>query len=165
MTPAKILVREERSKRTMAPRPEAAWYLLGAIGLVFALVSGVDNLVVWYPAFFNDVEWKFGTVTATLNNIPLLALGLVLLLAAAVIRGRRLQVRVVAVVTWLMAIILVGCLLLYLPTLGAAREAVTDPVARLGLTRSIVKTLAQAAMYIVMFGWIGWAAWRYSGTE
>lgn len=149
----------------MAPRPEAAWYLLGAIGLVFALVSAVDNLVAWYPTFFGDVEWKFGTATSTLNNIPLLALGLVLLLASAVVRGRRVQVRIGAVVMFIMVLILVGCLVMYLPTIGTARETVTDPVARLGLTRSIVKTLAQAVMYLVMFGWIGWAAWRYSSSE
>lgn len=157
MTAPRILVREETKTRQKGaePAPELGWYLLGGLGLVFALVGGLDILLAWYPPDFGSAEWKFGTVTATLNSFPLLSLGLILLTVAGLARGRPGIVRTMLVVLALVVVLIIGCAALYLPQIGNAMALVTDPTVKMGLRRAITKTSVQLILYTILFGWIG----------
>ena len=162
MTAPRILVREDAKSRQKGaePAPELGWYLLGGLGLVFALASGMDILLAWYPTNFGLAEWKFGTVAATLNGFPLFALGIILLTASAMARGRVRLTRVMAVILVVIIVWLIACAALYLPEVGTALASVTEPTVKGGLKRAITKTIAQLILYPLVLGWIAVLALR-----
>jgi hypothetical protein len=136
------------------------WYLLGGLGLVFVLAAGIDTLLAWYPTNFGMSEWKFGTVTATLNGFPLFALGIILLTASGMARGRTWVIRAMLVVLIVVVVALLGCAALYLPEIGNALASVTDPTIKMGLRRGITKTVVQLILYPLVLGWIAFLAFR-----
>jgi hypothetical protein len=156
VTSPRILVREEAKARQKGsePAPELGWYLLGGLGLVFVLAAGTDILLTWYPTNFGMAEWKFGTVMATLNGFPLFALGMILLTASGLARGRIWVARVTAVMLILTVVALVGCAILYLPEVSTALASVTEPTIKMGLKRGITKTVAQLILYPIVLSWI-----------
>ena len=162
MTAPRILVREDAKTRQKGaePAPDLGWYLLGGLGLVFVLAAGVDLLLAWYPPNFELAEWKFGTVTATLNGLPLFALGIILLTASALARGRVWLIRAMAVFLLVMVVVLIGCAALYLPEVSTALASVTEPTVKAGLKRGITKTVAQLILYPLVLGWIALLALR-----
>ena len=162
MTAPRILVREDAKSRARAgaePAPELGWYLLGGLGLVFALVGGLDILLAWYPSSFGSSDWKFSTVTTTLMYFPLFSLGLVLLTGSAMGRGRKWLMRTMAIVLLVVAVVLLGCAMLYLPQISIALAAV-QPTLKMGLERAILKTIVQLIMYSVVLVWIARLAWK-----
>jgi hypothetical protein len=157
VTAPRILVREEsksRQKGGAEPAPELGWYLLGGLGLVFALVGGMDILLAWYPTNFGDMEWKVGTVTTTLNSFPLLSMGLILLTVSGLARGRRWLVGAMAVVLALVVLLVIFCAALYVPQISNAMAAVQDPTIKMGLKRAVLKTIVQIVLYPAILSWI-----------
>ena len=162
----RVLVRPEKPGfGSLTPAPEFAWLLLGWVGLTFSAVGGFDVLLAWYPPLFGNAEWEFGTVTASLNGLPLFTMGMALLLGAAVARGSRWAVRLVAGVFVVVALAVILAVLLWATNVPLALHSVTDPVVKTGLKKAIVKTGAQAIAYPVGFAWVGIKAWRYSRTR
>ena len=164
MTGPRILVREDAKNRARAgaePAPELGWYLLGGLGLVFALVGGMDILLAWYPASFGNSEWKFGTVTTTLASFPLLAMGLILLTGSAMGRGRKWLMKTMTIVLVVVVVALLGCAAIYLPQVSSALAGVRDPTVKMGVQRAVLKTAAQLVMYPVVLGWVGWISWKH----
>ena len=162
MTAPRILVREDGKTRQKGsePAPELGWYLLGGLGVVFMLAAGIDLLLAWYPTNFGMSEWKFGTVTATLSGFPLFALGIILLTASGMARGRTWVIRAMVVMLVVVVVALVGCAILYLPQVGNALASVTDPTIKMGLKRGITKTVVQLALYPLVLSWIAVLAVR-----
>ena len=161
MTAPRILVREDKTRQKgSVPAPELGWYLLGGLGLVFVLAAGIDILLAWYPTNFGMAEWKFGTVTATLNGFPLFALGIILLTASGMARGRTWVIRAMVITLIVIVVALVGCAILYLPQVGNALASVTDPTIKMGLKRGITKTVVQLALYPLVLSWIAVLAVR-----
>ena len=163
MTAPRILVRDKVADRTREaePAPELGWYLLGGLGVVFALVGGMDILLAWYPPNFGNMEWKFGTVTTTLNSFPLVSLGLILLLVSGLARGRKLVVTGMVAVIILVVLLILACAVLYLPEISTALNSVTDPTIRIGLKRSIQKTTVQLVIYPLVLTWIAVMSWKH----
>lgn len=165
MTAPRILVREDakaRARAGMEPAPELGWYLLGGLGTVFAIVGGLDILLAWYPPDFSNMEWKFGTVTTTLNSLPLLTVGLVLLTGSAIARGRKWLMRTMLVLLLLLVIAILGCAAMYLPQISPALNSVTDPTVRIGLRRAVLKTVVQIVAYTIILSWIGFLTFRHT---
>jgi hypothetical protein len=160
-----ILVPEEeiaKARRRLPPAPDYGWYLMGWLGLVFVIVGGCTLVLSWYPTLIGNPQWEFGTVSSTYDNLPITALGLGLLLAAGVARGIRWWTRIAAVVFLLLALIVIGGLVLYATNIPLALRSVTDPLARSGLKRAIVKSLLQGVMYGGVFCILGVSALRHS---
>lgn len=168
MTAPRILVREDAKNRARAggaePAPELGWYLLGGLGLVFAVVGGLDLLLAWYPTSFGSAEWKFATVTTTMMSFPLFSLGLVLLAGSAMGRGKRGLNRTMAIVLLLVVVLVLGCAILYLPQISTALASVKDPTVKIGVQRAILKTIIQLVMYPVVLLWIAWLSWKQYRT-
>jgi hypothetical protein len=156
VTAPRILVREDvRTKHKGAePAPELGWYLLGGLGLVFALVGGIDILLAWYPTNFGNIEWKFGTVTATLNSFPLFSMGLLLLTVSALARGRRWVIRTMFVVLLVVVVLILASAVLYAPQVSSALDSVSDPTIKMGLKRAVTKTSVQLVAYPVILTWV-----------
>ncbi len=139
------------------------WRLLGWVGWMLVVVGGVDSLLTWLPLSLGQPEWEFGTVTASLNGLPLPVLGLVLVLVANLMAGRTLMVRVVAVMMLVLAVMVLVAGLLYALNVPLALRAVSDPLARQGVLKAMVKTAVQVVAYPT--GLIAAAAIAWSMTK
>ena len=136
-------------KGTKKVDPAQAWALLGWVGLVFLIVGGSDFALTWYPMNFGNREWEFGTVTASFNGLPILALGLGLLYAASLGFQRR----------WWAALTLIGSVVLMLWVVGGAVIWATNvplalqavpPEMMVGIKKALVKTTIQSVTYPVI---------------
>lgn len=131
------------------------WSLVGWLGAGLALVGGLDLLLTWIPLNFGDVEWEFGTVTATFNGLPVLALGLGLSLGSAVARDRRRTTLLFSVLFVLLAVLVLGAAIIYATTVPMALGAVGDGGIRTGLMKAVVKAAGQSVIYPTLFLIVG----------
>jgi hypothetical protein len=164
MTGPKILVQDAGRPR-LAPAPDFGWYLLGWIGVVFTFVGGLDLLLTWYPPRFGNAEWEFGTVSASLDGLPVLTLGLALTLGAAAARGQRWLLRSLTIVLLILATLIGVWAVLYATNIPIALQAVTDPSIRTGLKKAIAKAAGQSVLYPVAFVWLAIVSWRRSSAK
>ncbi|MEO8636489.1 MAG: hypothetical protein ABI587_14535 [Gemmatimonadales bacterium] len=163
MTASRILIKTDQKNRVpLDPAPDTGWYLLGGIGLVFAIVSFADLALAFYPFAFGDAEWEFGTVTTVLDGLPLFTIGLGLGLGSMVARGRLAGVRILSVVFGLIGVMLVLLTVRYAGHISQALGAVTEPAIKVGLRKAIITTLAQGTLYPIGFFWIGTLGWRHA---
>ncbi|MDX2122855.1 MAG: hypothetical protein SF070_17560 [Gemmatimonadota bacterium] len=164
MTSSRILIKtDEKNRATLDPSPESGWYLLGGIGLVFAVVALADLALAWYPLQFGDAEWEFGTATTVLGSMPLLTMGLALGFAAAVARGRVAMVRVLAIVFALLAVSLMAVVALYASNISTGLSTVL-PENKPGLQKAIAQTLTQGVLYPLAFLWVAIKGWKHAST-
>lgn len=162
MRPARVVElvsREERLERRAAS-PDFGWAMLGWTGAVLAVVGAQDLLLSLLPLGIGNPEWEFGTVTAVLNGMPVLTMGLALLLASAAVRGLTLRVRVLAGALFVLAALILVGFTLYALTIPVALGSVADPGILLGLKKAIAKTAVQAVVYPLAFTALGVAAVR-----
>jgi hypothetical protein len=163
---AKILLGDEKKGAgALAPAPDSAWYLLGGAGFLFAVVAGVDLVLAWYPARFGNAEWEFGSVTTTLNNLPVFTTAVLFVLGAAVARGTAKQIRVVGSLLGVLALLVAVCGFLYFRNVSVALASVTDPLALMGLKKAITKTSGQIVLYPIGFGWLAFRSLRHAATR
>ena len=157
--------RKGSARSPLAPAPDFGWLLLGWMGLAFALIGGWDVLLTWVPMHFGNPEWEFGTITSSLDGLPVLTMGLVLVLGAGAARGTRWLVRTMAVLLVALAVAILVAAALYATSVPIALKSVMDPVVKTGLKKAIAKTTTQAVVYPVAFAWIALQAWRRSSLR
>ena len=163
MTASRILIKTDQKNRApLDPSPDTGWYLLGGIGLVFAIVSLADLSLAFYPLAVGDAEWEFGTITTVMDGLPLLTIGLGLALGAMVARGRLAGVRILSLIFALIGLVLLLLTVRYAGHISQALGAVTEPAIKLGLRKAITKTLAQGTLYPIGFFWIGILGWKHA---
>jgi hypothetical protein len=141
-----------------APTPKV-WGVLLALGLALAVVGAVDVALLWFPARWASVDWEFGTVSATIEGMPLVTLGLGLLTASVLARGSRTGAVVVAVVLFLFALFSVVMLVILALDLPVVMRAV-DPQLRPTLNKAILKSGIMGVVYVVLYTIIGIQAAR-----
>lgn len=126
------------------------WSAALAVGLALLATGMTDILLAWVPPHFGNPEWEFGTISATLNNMPVPAMGLALVLAYAAAAGR--TGLLAAAATW--SIVLVICLgvagVFYGLDVPLALKAVTDPVPRNALRAGIIKGVVSLIAYMAL---------------
>jgi len=148
VTGAKVLM--EGAERATPPQLEVGarvWRSLGWAGWMFVVVGGADSLLAWVPSSFGQPEWEFGTIAASLNGLPLPVLGLVLVLCAELMAGRRRTARVVAALMVALAVVILAAGILYATNAPLALRTVTQPVAHAGLVKAMLKTTVQVVAY------------------
>lgn len=168
MASPRVLVRDESESRKRSwrpPAPDFGWQLLGWVGGVLLIAGVLDIGLAFYPPMFGNANWEFGTVGSSLNSLPVPMLGLALLLGAAVARGWVLGMRVWAIIGIVLAVLVLAGAALWALNLPLAFRSVQEPVARLGLKKSVAKTVAQAILYPVAFLWIGWQGMRHARAK
>jgi hypothetical protein len=141
-------------------RSDTEWVLLGGVGAAFVVLGLMDQALVWYPWAFGSPEWEYGSVTAALNGLPVTVLGGMLLLASGVARRQRVLTRGVAILFVVLALIVLTAAVLYATTVPIALGKVTNGVVRTGLFKSTAKTLAQCAVYPLLFLWLAFKGWK-----
>jgi hypothetical protein len=163
MRPAGVVeipVRSESGRLTGTP--ELSWRIVAWGGLALVMVSVADFVLALVPLDFGNLEWEFGTVTVILNGMPAMAMGLALLLASAVARGSRLQMRTLAVVLFVLTALILAAITLYALTVPIGIRTTTNPIVLFGLKKAIARTVVQAVVYPLTYTAMGIAAIRYS---
>jgi len=141
------------------------WRVLGAVGLTLLTVGLVDLLLAWVPPHFGSPEWEFGTISATLNNLPVPAMGLALVLARAAADRRRGQLVVIGVWSVLVVLFLLVSAVLYGLDVPLALRAVREPVQRSGLRSGMVKAVIALLAYFAFHLWAAVFAFRRSRSS
>jgi hypothetical protein len=156
---------ERRPATSRVAGEDRAWDAIGWIGMAFILIGMVDLVLAWYPPALGSPEWEFGTIGASLNGLPLPALGIALNLAAGIARGSRWQMRAAAGFALAFALLLLVFAFIYATVIPVALADATNAVVRLGLLKSIAKAVVLLALYPVLFLWIGFRGWKQSSVK
>ena len=123
-------------------------------GIFIILIGWVDILIGWFPLGFGSPEWEFGTVSATVDGLPLSTLGLVVMLMGASESGSRWGLWVSAVwAGWVLAV-LVACGVLYALTVPVALGALGPQGLEVPLARAVLKTSTLMVIYFCFYGWM-----------
>lgn len=154
---------ESRAGQPALPPTDLGWRLLGWVGLVFLVIGLLDLSLGWYPPRFGDAEWEFGTVTRTLDSLPISVLGLAMAMASSVQRRVTWAMRSAALLCGILAACLVVAFVIFLLDIPVALRTVTDPVLRAGLDRAIVKAIVQGVLYPTVLATVGWRGVRAAG--
>ena len=136
--------------KTASPIPPStplAWEVVGWMGLAFLVIGAVDLLLGWIPTRFGSPEWEFGTVTRTLDNLPIVAMGMVLLLSSVAARGVAWATRAAALAAVVLGVLVLVAMVLYALDVPLAFGVVNDPLARSGLKRAVLKAAVQGTLY------------------
>lgn len=144
--------------------PVAFWPVLGATGFVLAAVGFLDLLLLWIPMEVGRPDWEFGAISAHFDGMALGTVGLTLMMAASLARGRRRVARVLAVLSTLIGIGLVGLFLIYVLDVPIALGATAGRM-RSVMVKSITRTSLFALLYIWLYLWLGWHVWRAARAQ
>jgi hypothetical protein len=133
--------------------PAVAWTVLGRFGIVAVLVGLFDIALAWYPFLGGNAAWEFGIINLTVWSLPFPTTGLVLLLASGIALGARWQIRLAAFSMLVLALLILGCMILYALAVPVALQGAPAEV-QLNVRKSIIKTvvlgLAFPTLYIAL---------------
>ena len=169
------MIRKPPQLAPATPRSLATMLILG--GAALAIIGWGDLALFYVPPHFGDTDWEFGTISRTVDALPLCALSLVLIVIGIRARGgRRLTARLIAVVLVILAASIAALIVVFvrgvpvaLDALGAQAERVGATAEQLALTRSgmkqaALKAMAFGAVYVVLFVTLAVTTWRNAGA-
>ena len=130
-----------------------AWAALGWAALALLVVGGADFLLTWYPPDFGNREWEFGTVTSSLNGLPILLLGIGLLLAASIQTDRRWWTALAAAAAFVMVLWVLAAAVLWATNVPLALRSVPAELAA-GIRKSLVRTTVQVVVYPLVLAYL-----------
>jgi len=124
------------------------WQILWVVGITLVVAGVVDLGLGLYPFRFGVAEWEFGSIANLLNRLPLLGIGLTLVLVPSLARSRVLGSFVWSAVLLMVAVVVFVFGVLYATNLPVVLGSVSG-AARAVLEKSIMKTVAQIAVYFI----------------
>jgi len=136
------------------------WPALAVAGMALLAVGVTDLALSWLPSSFGNREWEFGTITATLNGLPVVLMGAVFVYLGGANRGLVWTTRLVGLLSFLGALAILAMAGLYLTNVPLALQSVQGPIL-LGVKKAVAKSLIQSVAYPLAFGYIGIRALRH----
>jgi hypothetical protein len=127
------------------------WQVLWVVGITLVTAGVVDLGLGLYPFRFGVPEWEFGSIANLLNRLPLLGIGLTLVLVASLARGRARGSFLWSAVLLMIAVVVFVFGVLYATNLPLVLASMAGGAARKVLEKSILKTVAQIAIYFLGF--------------
>src|SRR4051812_23372089 len=93
------VVSAQGSDRIAAEQADSAsgWKYLFVVGIAVAVVGVIDLAMLFFPAQWASLDWEFGTLSAVVQGMPLVTLGIGMMCAAAVANGWLLTRRLMAI--------------------------------------------------------------------
>ncbi len=135
------------------------------VGLAFLVAGGADLVLTWLPAAFGSAEWEFGTITQTLNGLPVPTMGLVLVGLWGAATARRWVVLTTGIVWVVLALCVLGMGGLYGLTVPVALKSTSNPLILLGLKKSIARSLVQVVAYAAAYFWLAFGFMKRASTS
>ena len=130
--------------------PRTAWRLFGWFGVLLVVIGGSDIVSLWYPPAFNSPEWEFGTAAVTIASLPLFTIGVVVLLASFLARGRREAAIGMGASFALLFLLVGGVLVLFALDVPLALRVPAGPALTV-IKKTIVRTALMGASYEIAF--------------
>jgi hypothetical protein len=164
-----VLINEPpaREKKPLTA-PFLGWYLLGWAGWVFLVAGLADIALAWIPLNLGNAQWEFGTITRSLDALPLPFLGAALILAAGIARGRTWWARLGVIVLVVLALWVLFSGAVYALNVPLALQSVKQPDVLYGLKKAVFRTALQTVLYVVSasaMAWLGIRTLRQSARE
>jgi hypothetical protein len=145
---------------TLPPDAEPAWRAILVVSAVLVASGLLDQVLLWFPLELGAPAWKYGTATTFFDTFPLLGLGLVLGLAAAVALGLRVTARGLAVLCLVIAALLWLVAALYVSVFSPVMQLAVDRSIRTQVEKGALKTGLQALFYPIVLVVLAVRAWR-----
>jgi hypothetical protein len=120
------------------------------VGVALLFLGLVDLGLTWFPLDFGNREWEFATVTASFNGMPIILLGLMLVLAAAALEGRRWWALLGGVGGLVFLVWVIGSTVLWATNIPLAMGAV-EGAAMTAMKKAILKTTLQSLVLPIIF--------------
>lgn len=159
---AKVAVKhsaEAPEKSPLEPRALGAGAIVGWVGLAFLLVGGADFTLTWVPTNFGNPEWEFGTLTASLNGLPVPLFGLAGVFWAGETARRKGVVAFATLCAVCFLLVILYGLVLWATNIPLALQSVPPEIAR-GLKRALLKTSVQGVVYPLVLAYLARRGWR-----
>ncbi len=164
----KVVAAESRRKGAVLLPPAdfrgvAPWLLLG--GFALGVAGWVDVGMFWYPLHIGSVDWEVGTISQTIDGLPLPFMSL--LLIAVGLRGigtRRIWARLIACAFIAIGLWLLACLVIFLldvPQVLTAAQRLHGS----GLRRAVFKVLLYSLTYAGATITLGVSMWRATSRK
>jgi hypothetical protein len=134
-------------KRVLVQDFELGWRLLLVLGWLFTIVGLLNTLLLWVPLRFGSAEYEFASVAASLDGLPVTMMGLTIALAASRAGAHARSALAATILLWVVAALVVAAGVLYWLNVPLALGAVTEPMVRLGIKKSMLKVTTQAVLY------------------
>ncbi len=141
--------------------PNTAWQMVGWLGVLLAVLGGSDVLTQWFPAAFQSREWEFGAAAATISSLPLLTIGLIVLLASFLARGKREAVTFMGVLFLLLFMAVAAILALFALDVPLALHA-PDGAAVMAARKAVVRTAVMGGSDEIAYVAAAILAFRYA---
>lgn len=133
-------------------------------GLLTALLPLIDLLASVWPPRLGQVEWRFGTLGLLSGFTLSPLLGLVMCMAAAAVLEHRIVQRVLAVLAFVAAVMMVAFVVIF--SLDWLQFRAAAPAeARPGMDVGSVKAVFKHALVAASLLWLGVAGWRAGRRE
>ena len=160
----RVLAPPDARAGLQAPRPrmELAARALWVAFTVLAGVALVDLALLWVPVRFGNPEWEFGTLTQTVDSLPLLSMMTVGLVVLALARANLVALKFLRVWCLILVLALGVMLVLYLLSVPLIWQRAGTPDLALVIRKAIGKMIALSTLYVVLYGWLGILCWKGS---
>lgn len=146
-------------ERDVVADQRTAWAMLVALGVILSLVGLLDLGLLFFPPRWASLDWEFGTISATIEGLPLLTVGLGLMTVGSVARGRTGWMRLLSIAFILLALVIITLLVVFALDVPVAMRAV-QAAGRETLLKTIAKAGGMGFLYVIMYAALGVWTWR-----
>lgn len=147
------------------PQSLQTFTLIGLAGVLFTVVGALEIGTLLFPLSLGNPEWEFGTYSAVMDTLPLLIMGLGFLSVFAVVRNQRVLCRVLAILFFAIALLLIAFAFLYATNVPQALRVNPRSPIQTGIKKAVSKAAWQTAVYPVTLIWLGAFVFRNSKRD
>ncbi len=145
-----------------------AWWWIGWFGGILFLVGASDVALAWIPLNLGNLDWEFGTVSASLAALPLVTMGAAAMFGSTIARGKKAATGVLSLVFFGVGLWVLASFGLFALDIAPAIRAVGEGPGRLVLNKAIVKTSMMAVLFgpgYLFAGYAGVKFWKGKSNE